>query len=131
RTRRAALERTVGALEPECQVLHPLVELVPPELETRAFRAGLAVAHELAHVLVRQPAQDLGLDEALRQALAEAGVGGRRPPVADDAPSQVEHVAPLALEPRAWLRAAPLVGERRDDDRPSAIHLAAHVRSAA
>src|SRR5206468_4044576 len=125
--RRTALEVAIGALHVEREVLHALVDLAPHELEARALGAGLPVPHDLAHVLVGEAAEDLRLDEALGEALARARIGGGRLPVAADAAGEVEDLAHLALDACVGRRAAPLVGECRDDYRPAPVHLADDV----
>src|SRR5262249_13526631 len=124
---RALRERRVRALHLDRQLLHAHVELAPEELQVRPLRTRMADAHHVAHLLVGQDAEDLRLDEALREALAVPLVASGSPAVAVRASREVEHFANLALEARVGRRAAALVGERRDRDRPALVERADHV----
>src|SRR5205814_4461290 len=119
RPRGAARERAIWPLHLERELLHARVGLAPHELQVRALRARVALAHEIGHLLVGEQTEDLGLDEALREALAPAPVA-----CGPEAASEVEHVVHLARQAGVRRRAAALVREGRDRDLPDLCQLA-------
>src|SRR5262245_57361420 len=99
----AAGERGVRAMELDREVLETLVGLAPDELQVRALGARLPLPHHLGHLLVDEEADDLRLDEALREALAPAAIAGRA-----RLTRERHHVAHLARDPRVRSRSEPL-----------------------